>query len=147
MQDHVCEFKPCWWKESESSPQEPVLNKALCGLFCNPSFALCPISPANFLSLPCPFSLLTSINPHLSSLRSPPTPPVHPDLGSCRIPSWHLLGIAGLMAKLNFTGVFKLIESSAWVMGNSGTVMYLIWVFKSAFAAKSRALDLGGSGG
>lgn len=47
------------------------------------------------------------------------------------------------MEKLSFTDVFKLIESSAWVTGNSGIIMYLIWVFKSAFAAKSRVLDLG----
>lgn len=46
--------------------------------------------------------------------------------------------------KLNFTAVFKLIESSAWVTGSSGIIMYLIWVFKSAFAVRSGALDLGG---
>lgn len=51
------------------------------------------------------------------------------------------------MVKLNFTAVFKLIESSAWVTGNSGIIMYLIWVFKSAFAVRSGALDLGGSDG
>lgn len=49
--------------------------------------------------------------------------------------------------KLNFTAVFKLIESSVWVAGNTGIIMYLIWVFKSAFAAKSRALGLGGGDG
>lgn len=49
--------------------------------------------------------------------------------------------------KLHFTAVFKLIESSVWVTGSSGIIMYLIWVFKSACAAKSRALDLGGSDG
>lgn len=47
------------------------------------------------------------------------------------------------MEKLSFTAVFELIESSAWVTGNSGIIMYLIWAFKSAFAAKSRVLDLG----
>lgn len=49
--------------------------------------------------------------------------------------------------KLNFTAVFKLIESSAWVTGSSGIIMYLIRVFKSAFAVRSGALDLGGSDG
>lgn len=65
----------------------------------------------------------------------------------CCLPSWCFLGIAGLMMKLNFTAVFKLIESSAWVTGSSGIIMYLIWVFKSAFAVRSGALDLGGSDG
>lgn len=132
--------------------QEPVLNETLCRC-CSATPHLLPVSPANFtiLSTPsegleknllCPILLLTSVVPHLLPLDFLPTPPVHPNLGS-----WCLLGIAGLMVKLNFTAVFKLIESSAWVTGSSGIIMYLIWVFKSAFAVRSGALDLGGSDG
>lgn len=130
---------------------KPFAGAVLQLLVCSLSPLSCKLYPCKGLSkdpaLPCflrshpcfltfhPFALL------------PPLRSVQTWAGGCRLPSRRLPGLAGLMVKLNFTAVFKLIESSAWVTGNSGIIMYLIWVFKSAFAAKSRALDLGGSDG